>query len=935
MKKLKKLTAFLTAAAMLAGGNIGVLPERMIEPDVPSVSASYEDIITSGECGAQGGSLTNSTAQAISTHAETAIIQENERTSSIEFWAGDIIKPDIEPFVVWSNPDLTGLSCEVNEPMTVCEVLGDNIYGVCISNEDTPYYAKFFYDDVDLVERQAVKLRRAKAIIFSGPKSEGEIRAEASYDSEVIGYLEEGQVIENFIPWDSVNGWIKLTDEDNVDKFVNLRSFRWFTIQTSSTTTTTTTKPATTTTTTTKLTTTTSKNTTTTTEKTTTSIVKPVTTSKTTTTTSKTTTTTTKKTTTTSKTTKPVTTTTNSGENYIVARGECGAQGDNLTWTLDSKGTLTISGEGEMKNWDSSRDVPWYSYRENIVNVTIEKGITSIGDYAFWCCESLTLITISDSVISIGRVAFYGCDSLNSVTIPDSVTSIGEGAFYSCGSLTSMIIPDSVISIGNDVFYNCESLTSITLSDCVTNIGDSTFQYCTNLNSITIPDSVTSIGDEAFYACGSLTSITIPDSVTSIGDSTFQYCTNLNSITIFNPECEIRDKDATISNGFNDKAYFNGTIYGYKNSTAQAYAEKYNREFVSIGELPTGKIIWEISEVEAKPGEEVTLTLKVKDTDGVMLAVAGAQYDIKAAAPIEYVTAAGTPYDNTLIKNDNTAQFAWANEKGSSTIVENDEIIMTITFLVPEGTASGRYSVELVNKFVSTADGIDMSRNVVIQDGAIIVPDIKTTTTSKTTTTTTTSKTTTSTTTTTSSTTTITTTTSTTTTTAIKISHPAESEIKPGNSFELDFALDENVVESSVTFASDNEDVASVSENGVVTIYGAGDVTISISAETTSGETVTESIKLEISGNPFRLAEVTYDGVVNGSDATFVLSAYTIINSGLASPLTAAQKKAADVDKDGIITGSDATLILRYYTKISSLTPGETVPSFEEWYSSL
>lgn len=140
------------------------------------------------------------------------------------------------------------------------------------------------------------------------------------------------------------------------------------------------------------------------------------------------------------------------------------------------------------------------------------------------------------------------------------------------------------------------------------------------------------------------------------------------------------------------------------------------------------------------------------------------------------------------------------------------------------------------------------------------------------------------------------------------------------------------MIDSTVEFASDNEDVASVSEDGVVTIYGGGNVTISISAETTSGEKVTESIKLEISGNPFKLADVTIDGIINGSDATLTLSAYTIISSGSESPLTAAQKKAADVDKDGIITGSDATLILRYYTKISSLTPDETVPTFEEWY---
>ena len=101
--------------------------------------------------------------------------------------------------------------------------------------------------------------------------------------------------------------------------------------------------------------------------------------------------------------------------------------------------------------------------------------------------------------------------------------------------------------------------------------------------------------------------------------------------------------------------------------------------------------MWVINEVEAQPGEEVTLTLSVKDPNGVKLPVAGAQYDITVADPIDYVTAAGTPYGNTLTKNDETAEFAWANATGASTVAEDGEIMMTLTFKVPEGTAPGRY----------------------------------------------------------------------------------------------------------------------------------------------------------------------------------------------------------------------------------------------------
>ncbi len=175
-------------------------------------------------------------------------------------------------------------------------------------------------------------------------------------------------------------------------------------------------------------------------------------------------------------------------------------------------------------------------------DVVIPDSVTSIGNYAFAWCESLTSITIPDSVTSIGYWAFENCTSLKSITIPDGVTSIGDFAFYDCTSLTSITIPDSVTSIGSRAFARCYSITSITIPDSVTSIGDWTFFGCKSLTSITIPDSVTSIGIGAFEGCESLTSITIPDSVTSIGYGAFDACKSLTAINadINNPNyCSI------------------------------------------------------------------------------------------------------------------------------------------------------------------------------------------------------------------------------------------------------------------------------------------------------------------------------------------------------------------------------------------------------------
>ena len=251
----------------------------------------------------------------------------------------------------------------------------------------------------------------------------------------------------------------------------------------------------------------------------------------------------------------------------IVDSGTCGANGSNLTWTLDSKGVLTISGRGGMRDYGAS-DAPWYDSRSRVKSAVIAEGVTSIGDSAFCNCTSLTSVTIPNSVTSIGEFAFRGCSSLTSVTIPNSVTSIGDGAFASCTSLTgirvtegnshyssdasgvlfnkdkttlvqcpgafsgSYAIPDSVTSIGKFAFEGCTSLTSVTIPNSVTSIGSDAFQGCTSLTSVTIPDSVTSIGGWAFYYCTSLTSVTIPDGVTSIGGWAFYNCTSLTSVTI-------------------------------------------------------------------------------------------------------------------------------------------------------------------------------------------------------------------------------------------------------------------------------------------------------------------------------------------------------------------------------------------------------------------
>ena len=135
---------------------------------------------------------------------------------------------------------------------------------------------------------------------------------------------------------------------------------------------------------------------------------------------------------------------------------------------------------------------------EEIKDLVIPNGVTSIGNRAFQNLTGLNSVDIPSSVTSIGISAFMGCSGLTTLAIPNSVTSIGDGSFSGCVGLTSLVIPNSVTSIGSAAFSYCKGLTSLTISDGVNTINSRAFYGCTGLNSIIIPNSVTSIGNNAF-----------------------------------------------------------------------------------------------------------------------------------------------------------------------------------------------------------------------------------------------------------------------------------------------------------------------------------------------------------------------------------------------------------------------------------------------------
>ena len=213
--------------------------------------------------------------------------------------------------------------------------------------------------------------------------------------------------------------------------------------------------------------------------------------------------------------------------------------------------TVTFIGE------DAFDGTPWYNnqpdgvvYIGNIAYkfkgemasdtaISIKEGILSVAPYAFKGCTGLTSVTIPNSVSTIGDGAFKGCTGLTSVTIGNSVTKIGWEAFMGCTGLTSVTIPNSVIAIDIRAFKDCYRLTSVTIGKSVTEIRQEAFSSCHDLTSVTIGTSVTKIESDAFNGCRCLVFVTIPNSVTEIGDGAFKGCSGLKSVTIPNSVTEI------------------------------------------------------------------------------------------------------------------------------------------------------------------------------------------------------------------------------------------------------------------------------------------------------------------------------------------------------------------------------------------------------------
>lgn len=172
-----------------------------------------------------------------------------------------------------------------------------------------------------------------------------------------------------------------------------------------------------------------------------------------------------------------------------------------------------------------------YARANRAESYTVPDGVTEIDEYAFACCNLLT-ITLPNDLKKIGVAAFIKSSRLKTITIPNGVSVISKDAFFDCTNLTSITISNSVTKIGSQAFANCKSLKSVNIPEGLTHIEGSLFLWCESLNSLILPSSVTDIDFNVFGGCTSLTTLTCLATTPPVFSSDYNALSNIKTVKV-------------------------------------------------------------------------------------------------------------------------------------------------------------------------------------------------------------------------------------------------------------------------------------------------------------------------------------------------------------------------------------------------------------------
>ena len=237
----------------------------------------------------------------------------------------------------------------------------------------------------------------------------------------------------------------------------------------------------------------------------------------------------------------------NGGEVTTVDSGYCGADdgGENLRWTLDNNGVLTITGSGAMKDYPryENQRPDWYlNHKDSIRSVVLDNKITHIGDYAFDGCTSIKSVrytgytgnagvALPESVTTIGVHAFSDTGVTGTLKLPEHLTEIDSSAFYHCRKLNGELkLPDTVKEIGGFAFHSCGFTGKLELPASLENIGNDAFEFCSGLTGkLTFPSKMNEIDFSIFHGTG-ITEVVIPSSIKTVRNFAFDSCMNLKKV---------------------------------------------------------------------------------------------------------------------------------------------------------------------------------------------------------------------------------------------------------------------------------------------------------------------------------------------------------------------------------------------------------------------
>ena len=223
------------------------------------------------------------------------------------------------------------------------------------------------------------------------------------------------------------------------------------------------------------------------------------------------------------------------GDTFQTASGKCG---DNLTWTLDGMGVLTVSGTGAMYAYSEENPAPWQNLGVRISSITVGSGVTSIGSYAFYECGADT-VSLPNTLKTIGSYALAYND-MTELVIPEGVTSVGDHAISDCSNLTELMLPSTLKTIGTYAFARTR-MQILELPDSVTSMGVGAFYSCPKLEGVYISRSLKTISERAFMYCQNLQLVIMPGSVTMVEDYAFSNCDDLFLVYYLGTNDEVND----------------------------------------------------------------------------------------------------------------------------------------------------------------------------------------------------------------------------------------------------------------------------------------------------------------------------------------------------------------------------------------------------------